>query len=123
MRVATPSAAGEERLPVAAHPHVWQPAQAAVRRRRQEKPVAAARSCSTLAEMALEKLHNDVIAVARLGNVHVVEEAVEHAFPHVQIGFDALLDEQGVGVNSRAELERTRARHNESGWKLGEHLR
>src|ERR1039457_1121013 len=77
----------------------------------------------SLSQFLPEELHDHVIGLPRLGDVRVVEEAVKHAFPHMQIGVDSGFDQLCVGMHGRAHLKATRASNNQRGWKLLQHLR
>jgi hypothetical protein len=79
-------------------------------------------SSSISSELPIEELHDDVVTVTRLRNVHVVEKPVEHAFPDVQVCLRTVLDQQRMCVDSRAELERSRPGDDERRRKLCEYL-
>jgi hypothetical protein len=55
--------------------------------------------------MAIEELHDDVVAVARFRHVRVVEESVEEPVPYVRLGIHAMLDELVVRVDCPTQLE------------------
>ena len=69
--------------------------------------------------MAIEELHDDVVAVARFWHVRVIEESMEEPVPRVQFDIHALLDEYDAAT-SHGCLEALRAEIDQPEIKSGD---
>src|ERR1039458_6340714 len=78
---------------------------------------------SLFSQMPVEEFYNYVDRVFRLGNIHVVEEPVEQAFPNVEFGFDPEFYQLFVRVQCGAQFKTTSSRDHESRRKLRQNFR
>src|SRR3569623_2376255 len=72
-------------------------------------------------EVTVEETHHDIIRLARFGHIGIVEETMEQAFPHMQVGIDPQTDHLAMGVDSGAEFETARGGDDQRRRKLADH--